>query len=115
VLQKRNIGIYFSKPPQNQRTGSDSLEGRGSSMACEQPLDAYRNAITDLRSLVARLEEYANTVGASVAERPMALLSGEVNSWRRYAAEAGQAAVRQQQVLESFLEAALNHEGTAES
>jgi hypothetical protein len=40
----------------------------------------------------------------------MMLAGGEVNSWRRFAAEAERAAAVQRQALERFLEEAMNHD-----
>jgi hypothetical protein len=79
-------------------------------MACESALQQYLDALDSADRVLRELRSYARTVGEGAREHPMMLAGGEVNSWRRFAAEAERSAIVQRQALERFLEAAMQHD-----
>jgi hypothetical protein len=78
-------------------------------VSCESAWKSYRKALRDLRATADRLEEYAAKLGGSLGENPANLIGGELNSWKRYAAEAAAAAARQRDALDAYIKEAREH------
>ncbi len=78
-------------------------------MSCEPARQEYSEALGALTKICDRLGDYAIRVGEKLAEKPLLLVSGEVNSWQRFSAEARIAAERHAEALDRYLAAALNH------
>lgn len=83
--------------------------GEEGALSCEAAWIGYEQALRDLRSAIDRLERYAAKLGGSLGEHPAHLIGGELNSWKRYAAEAAAAAERQRQALDAYIEEAKDH------
>lgn len=79
-------------------------------MACEPSLAEYFATLDAAERIFEQLRGYARMIGEGARERPMVLAGGEVNSWRRFAAEAERAAIAQNRALERFLQAAMDHD-----
>ena len=71
-------------------------------MSCQDAHTDYVDSLATLRKLCDVLDGYAHQIGEQLGERPMLLVGGEVNSWRRYAKEAEIAAQRQSAALERW-------------
>lgn len=78
-------------------------------MSCEGAWIAYEQALRDLRTATDRLERYAAKFGGTLGENPSHLIGGELNSWKRYAAEAASAAARQLDALDAYIDEAKSH------
>lgn len=78
-------------------------------MSCEGAWIGYEQALRDLRTATDRLERYAAKLGGSLGQNPAHLIGGELNSWKRYAAEAAAAAARQREALDAYIEEARGH------
>jgi hypothetical protein len=81
-------------------------------MSCESAFSSYLIAQEMLQTCLDHVSGYASSVGARLPERPMMVVSGDVNSWRRYVAEVEVASTRLRAALDEYLEAAKSHAGT---
>jgi hypothetical protein len=78
-------------------------------LSCEEARKRYRRALDAHVAATTRLREWAERYVDVAPTRPLMLVGGEMETWRRFALEAERTAQEHRDALERFVEHAIGH------
>jgi hypothetical protein len=78
-------------------------------LSCDDARERYRRALDAHVQAATRLREWAERYVDVAPARPLMLVGGEMETWRRYALDAERTAQEHREALERFVERAIGH------